>query len=151
MLANKHHEYLKLNKNILLALTASIIMSALVSHTISDQVDYMNTTYTLITDYLVYFSTFSGLYYLDNRKKYLLESGQVDKAKLQHDLFKIIASLGFSEVVYTIIRWFLHYYLLTVEYDAYLASIVSQVISTIVYMLIVNLGVKMMRLYDHEN
>lgn len=140
-----------LNKNILIAFVASIIVSAIVAHMLSEQADYLNTTYTLLVDYVIYFSTFGGLYYLDNRKKYLLESGQTDKSKLKHDLIKIITSLGISEVVYTIIRWFLQYYFLTLQYDAYLASVVSQVISTIIYLVVINLSVKMTRLYKDGN
>ena len=118
---------------------------------LSEQADYLNTTYTLLVDYVIYFSTFGGLYYLDNRKKYLLESGKTDKSKLKHDLIKIVASLGIAEVIYTIIRWLLQYYFLTLNYDAYLASIVSQVISTIIYMIVINLSVKVTRLYKDEN
>jgi hypothetical protein len=140
-----------LNKNILIAFVASIIVSAIVAHMLSKQADYLNTTYTLLVDYVIYFSTFGGLYYLDNRKKYLLESGQTDKSKLKHDLIKIITSLGISEVIYTIVRWFLQYYFLTLNYDAYLASVVSQVISTIIYLVVINLSVKMTRLYKDGN
>ncbi|CAD6526743.1 conserved membrane hypothetical protein [metagenome] len=147
----KHRKYFMLNKNILIAFTASITVSAIVAQMLSDQADYLNTTYTLAVDYVIYFSTFGGLYYLDNRKKYVLESGQTDKAKLKHDLIKIVASLGIAEVVYTIIRWILQYYFLMLDYDAYLASIVSQIISTIIYMIIINLSVKMTRLYKDGN
>lgn len=140
-----------LNKNILIAFVASIIVSAIVAHMLTEQADYLNTTYTLLVDYVIYFSTFGGLYYLDNRKKYLLESGQTDKSKLKHDLIKIITSLGISEIVYTIVRWFLQYYFLTLQYDAYLASVVSQVISTIIYLVVINLSVKMTRLYKDGN
>jgi hypothetical protein len=140
-----------LNKNILIAFVASIIVSAIVAHMLSEQADYLNTTYTLLVDYVIYFSTFGGLYYLDNRKKYLFESGQTDKSKLKHDLIKIITSLGIAEVVYTIVRWFLQYYFLTLQYDAYLASIASQVISTIIYLVVINLSVKMTRLYKDGN
>ena len=118
---------------------------------LSEQADYLNTTYTLIVDYVVYFTTFGGLYYVDNRKKYLLQSGETDKKKLRHDLIKIITSLGIAEVIYTVVRWILQYYLLTIDYDAYLASIVSQVISTVVYMVAVNLSVKMTRLYKDDS
>ena len=137
-----------LNKNILVAFAASIIISAVVAHLLSEQADYLNTTYTLLVDYVVYFSVFGGLYYLDNRKKYLLES---DKSKLKHDLIKIITSLGIAEVVYTITRWFLQYYFLNINYDAYIASIASQIISTIIYLIVVNLSVKMTRLYKDGN
>jgi hypothetical protein len=139
-------EYLKLNKNILIAFTISIIISALVAQALSEQEDYLNTTYTLIVDYVFYFFTFGILYYFDNRKKYMLESGKTDKVKLQRDLLKLLTSLGIAEVVYNIVRWILHYYLLSIDYDPYLASVASQVVSMIVYLIIINLSMKMMRL-----
>ena len=144
-------EYFQLNKNILIAFAVSIIFSALIAQSLEGQENYLNTTYTLIVDYLFYFSTFGGLYYLDNRKKYRLESGKSDTQKLRKDLIKIITSLGISEVVYTIARWALQYYFLSIDYDPYIASIISQCISTIIYMVIVNLSVKMTRLYKHGN
>ena len=145
------HEYLKLNKNVLIAFAASIIISALIAQVLSDQADYLNTTYTTIADYIIYFSVFSSLFYLDNRKKYRLESGKTDTAKLKHDLKKLFTSLGIAEVVFTVVRWALQYYFLTINYDPYLASIVSQGISTIIYMMVLNLTVKITRLYKDGN
>jgi len=144
-------EYLKLNKNILVAFAASIIISAMVAQFLSDQANYLNTTYTTIVDYVIYFSVFSGLFYIDNRKKYRLESGETDIVKLKHDLKKLITSLGIAEVIYTVIRWVLQYYFLSISYDPYLASIVSQGISTIIYMMALNLIVKITRLYKDGN
>ena len=144
-------EYLKLNKNVLIAFTASIIISAIIAQILSDQADILNTTYTTIADYVIYFSVFSSLFYFDNRKKYRLESGKTDTAKLKHDLKKLITSLGIAEVVYTVVRWALQYYFLTINYDPYLASIASQAISTIIYMIVLNLTVKITRLYKDGN
>ena len=144
-------EYLKLNKNVLIAFTASIIISAIIAQVLSDQADYLNTTYTTIADYVIYFSVFSGLFYLGNRKKYRLESGGTDTVKLKQDLKKLITSLGIAEVIYTVVRWALQYYFLTLNYDPYLASIVSQGISTIIYMIVLNLTVKITRLYKDGN
>ena len=144
-------EYLKLNKNILIAFAASIIISAIIAQVLSDQVDYLNTTYTTIADYIIYFSVFSSLFYLDNRKKYKLKSGKTDTVKLKQDLKKLITSLGIAEVVYTVARWALQYYFLTINYDPYLASIASQGISTIIYMMVLNLIVKITRLYKDGN
>jgi len=146
----KYREYLRLNKNILLAFAASIIISAIAADYFSDQYDYLNTTLTLVVDYGVFFSTFGILFYIDNRKKYRTETGQLKKSLLKSDLIKIITSLGIGEVVYTIIRWVLQYYLLQIDYDAYLASIVSQLISTIVYLAVLNLSVKITKLYKDE-
>ncbi len=144
-------EYLKLNKNVLIAFTASIIISAIIAQILSDQADVLNTTYTTIADYVVYFSVFSSLFYFDNRKKYRLESGKTDIARLKQDLKKLITSLGIAEVVYTIVRWVLQYYFLTINYDPYLASIASQGISTIIYMIVLNFTVKITRLYKNGN
>lgn len=144
-------EYLKLNKNILIAFAASIIISAVIAQILSDEADILNTTYTTIADYVIYFSVFSSLFYFDNRKKYRLESGKTDTEKLKHDLKKLITSLGIAEVVYTIARWALQYYFLTINYDPYLASIVSQGISTIIYMMVLNSIVKITRLYKDGN
>ncbi|MCV0393008.1 MAG: hypothetical protein K5790_06925 [Nitrosopumilus sp.] len=144
-------EYLRLNKNILIAFAASITISAVIAQLLAEQAAYLNTTYTTIVDYVIYFSVFSGLFYLDNRKKYRLESGGIDSAKLKHDLKKLITSLGIAEIVYTAVRWILQYYFLTINYDPYLASIVSQGLSTIIYMLVVNFIVKITRLYKDGN
>ena len=146
----KYKEYLRLNKNILLAFAASIIISAIAADYFSDQYAYLNTTLTLVVDYVVFFSTFGILFYIDNRRKYRTETGQLKKSLLKSDLVKIIASLGIGEVVYTIVRWVLQYYLLQIDYDAYLASIVSQLISTIVYLAVLNLSVKITKLYKDE-
>jgi len=143
----QYKEYLKLNKNILLGFLASIAISAIVAQMFSNQQSYVNATITLGVDYLVYFSTFGTLFYFDNKKKYLLKTGEVDKAGLRRDLIKVISSLGIGEVVYTMCRWSLQYYLLTNSYQAYAASLISQSVSTVIYMITVNLSVKFMRLY----
>jgi hypothetical protein len=151
LLNPKYKEYFKLNKNILAGFAASITISAIVAQLLVEQEAYLNTTFTLMVDYAVFFSVFGGLFYLDNRKKYRLKSGHTDKIALKKDLVKIVASLGIAEAVYTIIRWVVQYYLLTIDYDPYLASITSQGISTIVYMVVVNLSVIMTRLYKDGN
>ena len=51
-----------------LAFAASIIISAVIAQALSDQTDYLNTTHTTIVDYVIYFSVFSALLYLDNKK-----------------------------------------------------------------------------------
>jgi|TARA_B100000809_G_scaffold83594_1_gene81944 hypothetical protein len=147
----KYKEYLKLNKNILIGFAASIVISAIAADYFSSQEDYLNTSLTLIVDYTVFFSTFGGLFYLDNRKKYVLENGQTDKSLLKSDLVKIISSLGISEVVYTIARWILQYYLLSLNYEPYMASIISQMISTVIYMFTINLIIKLTKLFKNDS
>ena len=146
----KYKEYLKLNKNILFGYVASVVISAIAAQLLSEQENYLNTTFTLMVDYSVYLSTFSGLYYMDNRKKYKLTSGETDWHVLKKDLIKLISSLGVGEIIYTIARWILQYYLLTEVYEPYLASIIAQSVSFVIFLIVVNLGVKLTGLYRDD-
>ena len=101
----KYQEYLKLNKNILLAFFGSIIISAIAADYFADQADYLNSSFTLIIDYVVFFSIFGSLFYFDNRKKYVLENGQRDNTLLKSDLIKIISSLWEKCRVISIHGW----------------------------------------------
>ena len=147
---SKSREYLKLNKNLLVSFSASITLSAIAAQLLAQQDDYLNTTYTLLVDYAVYFTVFSGLFYADNRKKYRLDSGGVDRPRLKRDLVKIVTSFGVGEVVYTVARWSLQYYFLTIQYDPYLASVTGHAISTGIYMIVINLSVRITRLFRDD-
>ena len=147
----QHKEYLKLNKNIFFGYLASVVISALVAQLLSEQEYYLNTTFTLLVDYSVYLSTFGGLYYYDNRKKYKLESGETNWFVLKKDLIRLISSLGIGEIVYMITRWVLQYYLLVEVYEPYLASIISQSISFVIFIIVVNVGVKITGLYKDDS
>jgi hypothetical protein len=98
-------------------------------------------------DFATFYSAFGALFYLDNRKKYRLDSSKTDRAQLKKDLIKIVSSLGVGKIVYLVARWSLQYYFLAINYEPYLASLVAHLISTALYMIVVNVGVKIMRLY----
>lgn len=145
----KYREYIKLNKNLLIAFAAAITISAIVAQLLAGQENYLNSSYTVIVDFIVFYSTFGSLFYFDNRKKYLSESG-IDDGRLKKDLIKIISSLGIGEVIYTTLRWFLQYYFLTIQYEPYLASVIAHLASTVIYLISVNLSVKFTRLYKDD-
>jgi hypothetical protein len=146
-----YKEYLKLNKNIFFAFLASVIISAIFAQIFSLQAKYINSSITLAIDLSVYYAAFSGFFYIDNNKKYLLESGKLDKSRLKTDLFKIITSLGLGEIIYVACRWLFQYYLLTSDYQAYVSSVLAQSISFIVYLVCVNLIARSIKLYkDRE-
>lgn len=147
---NHYKEYLKLNKNIFFAFLASVIISAIFAQIFSLQAKYVNSSITLVIDLSVYYAAFSGFFYIDNNKKYLLESGKLDKYRLKTDLLKIITSLGLSEIIYVICRWLLQYYLLTNDYEAYASSVLAQSISFIVYLICVNLIARSVKLYKDK-
>lgn len=143
----RYVEYLKLNKNLFLSIVVAVVFSAVTAQLLVEQEDYLNSSYTLLVDLVVFYSTFGTLFYVDNRKKYITESGKIDSPRLRKDLLKIITSVGSGEIVYIAIRWYLQYYLLTINYEPYAASIITHLIAAVVYVSIVNLGVNLTRLY----
>lgn len=146
-----HQQYLKLNKNLLVSFFISAAISTLVAQILADQENYLNASYTIIAGYAAFFSVFGVLYYIDCKKRYSLVSGKTSKELLKKELIRLVSSLGIGEIVYIVIRWFLQYYLLSIAYEPYLASLTSEAIATIVYMLVVTLGVKMTGLFKDNN
>jgi hypothetical protein len=142
-----YKEYIKLNKNLILSIIAAVSLSAATAHFLADQESYVNSSYTVVVDMITFYSIFSVLFYSDAKVKYRLESGNLDSSRLKKDLIKIISSLGIGEVVYIVARWSFQYYFLTINYEAYLASIMAHVISIAIYLVVVNAGVRIMRLY----
>lgn len=145
-----HREYLHLNKNLFLATAVAVIISAVTAQILSDQEAYLNSSYTLLVDLAVFYFAFGTLFYVDNRKKYLTEHGTVASSHLKKDLIKIVTSIGAGEIVYMAVRWYLQYYLLTIHYEPYAASIITHLISAIIYLAIVNLGVNLTKLYKDD-
>ena len=140
--------YVRLNRNVLCALGASLAVSAAAAQALGAERDHLNATYVLAVDYAVYYSVFGIMQYLDNRRRYLLPGGGTDTAALKSDLVKMVSSLGAAEAVYTAARWLIHYNLLAAAgSEPYEASIASQAAATAVYLVVLNLGVRLTRLY----
>jgi len=140
-------EYLKLNKNLLISIVFSMAISAIVAQLLAEQETYLNSTLTISTGYVVFFSSFGTLYYFGLRKKY----GTLGKNKaLKNELKRLITSLGIGEIFYLAIRWFTLYHFLNIGIEPYLASLISEVISLASYMLIVTISAKLTGLYKES-
>ncbi len=139
--------YVQFNKNILISFVVALTVSAVAAEMLVDLPDYLNSTYVTIIDYSVYFLVFGGLFYLDNRRRYLLESGHTDRTRLKSDLKKIFTSFGISEVVYGISRWLIQYYLLNIAYDPYLASVIAQSFAFVIFLGVINLSMWFTKMY----
>lgn len=136
----KHVEILKLNKIIIIGAIVGITISAISAQSFADEDDYLLTKYTVIVEYTGFLSTLFLLFYLDNRK---------NKATFRADLVKFFSSIGISEVIYVVVRWLVSYYLLTLNYDPSIATLVSQLVGWAIFMIAVNVVAKKLRLYKN--
>ncbi len=126
-----NQQLLQINRNVLICFIISASLSAVVAQLLSDYESYLNTTFTIIFGYIMYFGIFSCLFYLDNKKRYkTMKSSLIKK-----ELLALISSFGIGEVVYLGIRWPTLYYFLEIGIEPYLASIISEIIATALYMI----------------
>jgi hypothetical protein len=144
-------EYLKLNKNLLISFVFSTIVSTSVAQILADQENYLNTTYTVIAGYIVFFSVFIIMFYIDFKHRYKLSSGQTNYGLLKKELIQLISSLGIGEIVYLAVRWTTMYYFLDLNYEPYIASLSSEAISTVCYLFVVTFSGKIVGLFKDDN
>jgi len=122
-------------------------ISAIVAQLLAEHETYLNSTLTISAGYAVFFIIFGTRYYFDSRKKY--ETLRKNKA-LKNELKRLIASLGIGEIFYLAIRWSTLYHFLNIDIEPYLASLISEAISLVSYMLVVTISGKLTGLYKES-
>ena len=125
-----NQQLLQINRNFVICFVVSASLSAIIAQLLSEQENYLNTTFTIVFGYIVYFGIFSVLFYLDNKKRYKKMGSKL----IRKELLSLISSFGIGEIVYLVIRWPTLYYFLEVDIEPYLASLISEIIATAFYM-----------------
>jgi len=133
-----NQQLLQINRNFIICFIVSASLSAVVAQLLSDYENHLTTTITIVTGYVIYFGIFSSLFYLDNKKRYK----QMKSSLIRKELLSMISSFGVGEIVYLAIRWPSLYYFLENNIEAYIASLVSEIIATGCYMATVTVFLK---------
>ena len=121
-----NQQLLKINRNFLICFIISASLSAVFSQILSNYESYLNTTFTIIFGYIVYFGIFSGLFYLDNKERYKsMKSNLIKK-----EILSLLSSFGVGEIIYLGIRWPTLYYFLEIGIEPYIASLISEILFT---------------------
>jgi len=138
-----NQQLLQINRSFLICFIASASLSAVAAQLLSNYDNYITTTITIIIGYIAYFGIFSSLFYWDNIERYRgMKSNLIKK-----EVFTLISSFGLGEIVYLGIRWPTLYYFLEIGIEPYLASIISEIISTICYMISVTIFLRKTRTF----
>jgi len=145
-----NQDFLKLNKSLIIGGIVAGLLAAVTAYVFSDQEPYLLTTYTVLAEYVGFFGVFFLLFYLDNKKNYKLESGEKDKAAIKTALIKLGASFGVGEIFYLSIRWGLGYYLLTIGFEPNIATLISEIVGFVAFIISINVVTKVTKLYKHD-
>ncbi len=138
-----NQQLLQINRNFLICFIVSASLSAVVAQLLSNYENYLNTTITIIFGYIVYFGIFSCLFYFDNKKRYKTMKSSL----IKRELLALISSFGVGEIIYLGTRWPTLYYFLEIGIEPYLASLISEIISTIFYMVTVTIFLRKTKMF----
>ena len=134
-----NQQLLQINRNFLICFIITAIVSAVAAQLLAEYENNINTTtITIVIGYIVYFGIFPCLFYLNNKKRYK----QMKAELIKKELIKITSSFGVGEIVFLGIRWPTLYYFLEINIEAYLASLISEIIATVCYMAVVSIFLK---------
>ena len=130
-----NQQLLQINRNFIICFIVSASLSAVVAQSLSEYENQITTTITIGVGYGIYFGIFSVLFYLDNKNRYR----QMKTSLIRKELVSMISSFGIGEIIYLVIRWPSLYYFLEMGIEPYIASLISEVISTACYMMTVTI------------
>ena len=128
-----NQQLVQINRNFLICFIISASLSAIVAQLLSEYENYLNTTVTIIFGYIVYFGIFSCLFYLDNKGRYKT----MKSCLIKRELFALVSSFGVGEIIYLGVRWPTLFYFLEIGIEPFMASLISEIISTACYMITV--------------
>ncbi len=128
-----NQQLLQINRNFLICFIISASLSAVIAQLLGGFENYLNTTFTIIFGYIVYFGIFSCLFYLNNKRRYKT----MKTSLIKRELLALVSSFGIGEIIYLGTRWPTLYYFLEIGIEPYLASLISEIISTVFYMVTV--------------
>ena len=90
-----NQQLLQINRNVLLCFIVSASLSAVVAQILSGYENYLNTTFTIIFGYIVYFGIFSCLFYWDNKGRYKTMKSSL----IKRELLALVSSFGIGEII----------------------------------------------------
>ena len=125
-----NQQLLQINRNFIICFIVSASLSAVVAQSLSEYENHLTATITVGIGYVIYFGIFACLFYLDNKNRYK----QMNSKSIRKELFSMISSFGIGEIIYLAIRWPSLYYFLEIGIEPYIASLVSEIVSTACYM-----------------
>ncbi|CAD6514804.1 conserved membrane hypothetical protein [metagenome] len=130
-----NQQLLQINRNFIICFIVSASLSAVVAQSLVGYENHLTTTITIITGYVVYFVIFSILFYWDNKNRYK----QMSSSLIKKEILSMISSFGVGEIIYLGIRWPSLYYFLEINIEPYIASLISEIIATVCYMIAVTI------------
>jgi hypothetical protein len=147
---NKYRNYILFNKNIIISGTLAFFTGGLFTQLYAkyDSNDLSNSIATLTVEYGIYIPVFALLFYIDNKENYVDPmTGEKKYSRIKSDIKKLLAAFLVSEIIYSLVKFFIHFELLQRSVEPYQASMIAALVAWTVFLVIINLGIKVVKLF----
>ena len=151
---NKYKDYILFNKNIIIAGTAALIVGTFFTEFYAQQTknNFLNSIVTLFVEYGIYIPLFALFFYFDNKSRYVDPlTGEKNYANIKNDLIKLFAIFSVSEIIYAVSKVSIHFQLMQISFEPYQASIIGSFTAWIIFLVIINFGAKLVKLFKNSN
>lgn len=147
---NKYRNYILLNKSIIVAGIAALIVGTIFTEFYSkyETNNFFNSIVTLTVEYSIYIPIFALYFYHDNKNKYVDPvTGLRNKAVIKNDIIKLFTIFSVSEIIYSVSKVSIHFQLMQISFEPYQASMTGSITAWIIFLVLINLGAKFVRLF----
>jgi hypothetical protein len=151
---NKYQNYILFNKNIIIAGTAALIVGIFFTQFYAqyNKNNFLNSIFTLSIEYAVYIPTFALFFYFDNKSRYVDPfSGKKNYVNIKNDLIKLFTIFSISEIIFSISKISIHFQLMQISFEPYQASMIGSFTAWFIFLIFINMGAKMVKLFKNSN
>ena len=129
-------EYLLFNKNILIGFVGAFLTGAAISQAIAGFTSpLVNSLISIVAELGVFLAILGVLFYFDNKDKFIDERGKRrESGKVKWVLMKLASTLSVAEIEYNTVKPAVHFWLLTMDYQPFIASSIASVIAIVGYL-----------------
>jgi hypothetical protein len=133
-------DYLLFNRNILIGFAGAFLTGAGTSQAISRFTSpLVNSLISLVAKLSVFLTIFGILFYFDNKDKFVDKQGKRrESGKVKWLLLKLASTLSIAEIEYNTVKPAIHFWLLTLDYQPFIASTIASFITIIGYLVVVD-------------
>jgi hypothetical protein len=151
---NKYRNYILLNKSIIIAGIAALIVGTIFTELYSkyEKNNFFNSIVTLTVEYSVYIPIFVFFFYHDNKNKYIDPvTGVRNNTNIKNDIIKLFTIFSISEIIFSISKVSIHFQLMQLSYEPYLSSMIASLSAWLIFLVIINFGAKIVKLFKNSN
>ena len=146
---SKFRDYVLLNKNILIGFVGAFLIGATSSQAIAKFTSpLINSLISVVVELGVFLSIFGVLFYFDNKNKFIDEQGRRrESGKVKWVLLKLASTLSVAEIEYNTVKPAIHFWLLTQDYQPFIASTIASFIAILGYLAVADSMAYLTRLF----